>query len=330
MTMGTSWAYNPNEGNWKSPGILVRNLVDVVSGGGNYLLNIGPTALGSFPSEAIERLQHIGAWMQSNYEAIYGSQYTPLRDLPWGAATRVGDRLYLHVFDWPESNSLLVNPFPGKIKAAHQMDGVPLAYHQEGNSLEINLPSKPPDLDVAVFQVQIDSSEPGWNDYSAPAVTATDPKDYIKSSAIASFIINAIANGLIAYFSLRSSGPIQFVDAAVDVLITVLIISFLTSWIVVGSARGEFRKGNLAKTAPVRRAVKFPQRPVLRALLITLLVVVFFGGVVIDGLLYVFFPVELSNWAYIVIKILYTGLTGALASAFAIQTVVQDEGREGE
>ena len=63
MTMGQSWAYNPDETDWKTPGQLVRNLVEVVSRGGNYLLNIGPTAQGVFPTEAFERLQHIGQWM---------------------------------------------------------------------------------------------------------------------------------------------------------------------------------------------------------------------------------------------------------------------------
>ena len=106
MTMGQSWAYNPNETDWKSPGQLVRNLVEVVSRGGNYLLNVGPTAQGVFPTEAVERLEHIGEWMDQNNEAIYGSTYTPLQGSAWGQATRKGDKVYLHVFDWPAETKL--------------------------------------------------------------------------------------------------------------------------------------------------------------------------------------------------------------------------------
>ena len=65
MTMGQSWAHNPTETNWKAPGELIRNLVKVVSRGGNYLLNVGPSARGTFPPEAVERLQYVGRWMKT-------------------------------------------------------------------------------------------------------------------------------------------------------------------------------------------------------------------------------------------------------------------------
>lgn len=48
MTMGQSWGYNPAEREWKSPQQLVKNLVEVVSKGGNYLLNVGPAPMGQF------------------------------------------------------------------------------------------------------------------------------------------------------------------------------------------------------------------------------------------------------------------------------------------
>ena len=72
----------------------MRNLVEVVCRGGNYLLNVGPTHKGVFPPEAVERLEHIGGWMDQNNEAIYGSTYTPLQGSTWGQATRKGDKVY--------------------------------------------------------------------------------------------------------------------------------------------------------------------------------------------------------------------------------------------
>ena len=77
MTLGRSWAYNPNETAWKSPGELVRNLATVAGGGGTYLLNVGPMASGRFPPQALERLAHIGAWMDAYADSIMGTAYTP-------------------------------------------------------------------------------------------------------------------------------------------------------------------------------------------------------------------------------------------------------------
>lgn len=70
MTMGGSWSYKPAD-HYKSPRELVHLLVDIVSKGGNLLLNIGPDASGDFAAEAYDRLQAVGRWMKVNGEAIY-------------------------------------------------------------------------------------------------------------------------------------------------------------------------------------------------------------------------------------------------------------------
>lgn len=73
MTMGTSWSYNPKDV-YKPAGRLIHLLVDIVSKGGNFLLNIGPSPAGEFAPEALDRLREIGAWMKVNGEAIYGTR----------------------------------------------------------------------------------------------------------------------------------------------------------------------------------------------------------------------------------------------------------------
>ena len=322
MTIGQSWAYNPKETNWKAPGELVRNLVNVVSRGGNYLLNVGPTARGVFPPEAVERLQHVGRWMKTYHQAVYGTTYTPLLGQAWGQATRKGDNIYLHIAAWPADGRLVIEPFPGQARSAALFAGEPLPFHQTGQRLEITLPSHSPDPDVSVLVVGIDGAEKGWAAYSPPAVTRIAPEKYMQSQAVSSALINAVLNGLIAFFSYRARAAVPFAEAAVDVLITVLIIAFLVAWIGVGLARQEAAKGNLALPAGARRKWKLPKNAALAGLLIAVPCTLLFGGVILDGLLYLLSPNGFSGWAYIGVKTLYTGATGALASILAIWSVV--------
>ncbi len=155
MTLGRSWSYNPSETNWKTPQTLLNNLVNVVSRGGNYLLNVGPTSLGTFPTEAIERLRYIGRWLQSYPEAIYGCTYTPMHELGWGQATRKGDSIYLLIFEWPANNKLVIEPFVGSVQTVRLYAGTPLVFTLAGQRLEITVPQHPPDPDVSVLVMDV-------------------------------------------------------------------------------------------------------------------------------------------------------------------------------
>jgi len=112
MTMNGTWGYKSYDHNWKSTETLIRNLVDIVSKGGNYLLNVGPTAQGEIPQPSIDRLKAVGRWMKTNGESIYGTTASPTRRPAWGRiTTRMGDAtstLFLHVFAWPADGRLPV------------------------------------------------------------------------------------------------------------------------------------------------------------------------------------------------------------------------------
>ena len=323
MTMGQSWGYNPQETDWKTPGKLVRNLVEVVSRGGNYLLNVGPTERGTFPPEASERLQRIGEWMQKYGESIYGCTYTPLQGADWGRATLKEKRIYLHIFDWPSLGKLEIPGFPVSATNVSLQNGVPLTFVQSGQKLEIDLPTHAPDTEVSVLVVDFSDTNKTLATYSPEKETRTPTLQYIKKQAITNGWINSVLNGLIAFFTYRLRGPIPYAEAAIDILITVFIIAYLISWLSIGSTRTEIIKGNLP--APVKGwpGLKLPRGAGLGALLITMVCVILFGGLFMDGLLYLMAPDGLSNWAYFALKTLYTGLCAALASSLTIQSVVR-------
>ena len=100
MTMNRHWAYCAYDDNWKSAGEIILKLSEIVSKGGNLLLNIGPDKYGTIPQICRDNLKAIGRWMKVNGEAIYSTEASPFPFLPFGYATRKGNTLYLHIRDW--------------------------------------------------------------------------------------------------------------------------------------------------------------------------------------------------------------------------------------
>lgn len=329
MTMGGSWAYNPDEAHWKEPKSLLQNLIRVASRGGNYLLNVGPTPRGTFPPEAVDRLKTIGRWMMTHGQAIYGATYTPLTGLGWGQATRKDDIVYLHVFDWPTDGRLVVEGFPGTAYAASLSAGDDLPVRQLGARLEIDLPALPPSADIPVVAVRIDPAEAGWRKYNAPIPASVEPRKYIQNQAFSSFIINAGLNGALAFCAYSFFRHFSAEEVARDIFITVFIIAFLTTWIMVGSARNEYKKGNLTRRPSSGRRLPLPEAPVLRGLVLGLTVTLGFGGI-LAGLTALLSPAGMNNWAYAFLKMIYTGLSGALASALTVFSVAREENQKLE
>jgi len=160
MTMNGTWGYKSYDNNWKTPETLIRNLVDIASKGGNYLLNVGPDALGQFPKGSIDDLKAIGAWMKINSEAIYVTTASPLAPLAWGRCTKKveGDKtiLYLSVFNWPTDGKLVVPGLKNKVISAKLLtDGKALKSQSENDGLVINVPANSPDHIASVIKVEV-------------------------------------------------------------------------------------------------------------------------------------------------------------------------------
>jgi alpha-L-fucosidase len=76
-TLNRTWGFRQDDHDWKSPGEVVFKLVDIVSKGGNYLLNVGPTSEGVVPQASQDNLRAVGQWLKLNGEAIYGAGRSP-------------------------------------------------------------------------------------------------------------------------------------------------------------------------------------------------------------------------------------------------------------
>jgi len=160
MTMNDHWGFNSHDHNYKSRRELIRMLVDIASKGGNFLLNIGPTAEGEFPPESVERLEQIGQWMKVNSSSIYSTYASPFKTLPWGRCTqkRIGGSsvLYLHVFDWPADGKLVLPGIGNDIGTAYLLASPRnrLKVDRMESDVVIDVGTKQPDPDCSVVAVQ--------------------------------------------------------------------------------------------------------------------------------------------------------------------------------
>ena len=160
MTINRTWGFKKEDVGWKSTKELLQNLIDIASKGGNYLLNVGPTAEGLIPEACIERLEQMGAWLDKNGESIYGSSASPFPKIPWGRCTTKktdnGTTLYLHVFDWPKDGKLLVPGLKNKLVSAQLLiGGASLAFEPTENGPLLTLPIQAPDAIASVIKVEV-------------------------------------------------------------------------------------------------------------------------------------------------------------------------------
>ncbi|MGI6459282.1 MAG: alpha-L-fucosidase [Candidatus Hydrogenedentales bacterium] len=157
--IGKSFGFNRNEeiDDYMTPRELIRMLISICNGGGNLLLDIGPTADGRIPVIMEQRLLAMGDWLRENGQAIYGTGPSPFPSLPWGRCTSAPGKLYLHVFDWPE-DALEVPGLKNEVTKAYLLTrpDLPLTVTRTGErAVSVALPEHMPNQDATVVVLEI-------------------------------------------------------------------------------------------------------------------------------------------------------------------------------
>lgn len=150
QTMGRSWGYDIKDTGYKSSEELIRYLVNAAGRGGNLLLNIGPGPDGRLPEQALERLRDIGQWLDRFGFTIYGTQRGDVAPHNWGATTRKGDSLYVHILDLPD-NSLFLPLTGAKVEKAECVNnGKEVKFRQDKDGVLLKTGNIPDETDFII------------------------------------------------------------------------------------------------------------------------------------------------------------------------------------
>ncbi len=160
-TLNDTWGFKKNDNNWKDSRDLIAKLADVASKGGNYLLNVGPTAEGVIPQASQNILRTIGAWIKVNGESIYGTTPSPfaVNGITWRATAKPG-KLYLHILNWP-GTSLTVEGLDSKVTGASFLaNKAAVKFTQAAGKVTFTLPAKAVDANDSVLVVNLADQTP--------------------------------------------------------------------------------------------------------------------------------------------------------------------------
>jgi len=159
MTMNDTWGFKEADHNWKSTKTLINQLIDAAAKGGNYLLNVGPTAEGIIPKESVERLEEIGRWLKVNGEAIYSTN--SLKKYKEGDHIRFtqskNGKFVYAIIDELNGKEVRTSSIAPKDNSKIYMLGSdkPLLWKKEGDVIVVQLPATIPTKYACVLKFNI-------------------------------------------------------------------------------------------------------------------------------------------------------------------------------
>ncbi|WP_183557349.1 alpha-L-fucosidase [Mucilaginibacter sp. SP1R1] len=163
QTFSGSWGYYRDENTWKTHRQLLDLLITSTSNGGNLILNVGPTARGEFDYRANNALDSLSHWMHANSSAIYNCTYAPdtykAPDSSKLTYNKAAGRLYVHLYNYPNTGKLILPGYKGKIKYAQFLnDHSELLYKESATNpddLVVTLPFKKPNYEIPVIELTL-------------------------------------------------------------------------------------------------------------------------------------------------------------------------------
>ena len=196
FTHNDSWGYIQHDMNFKTPAEIIRLLVNVVSKGGNLMLNVGPDGYGNIPEYSARYLREAGKWLQKNGESIYGTTYGLIPEQPWGVSTSKPGKQYFHVLNRPDNGKLLIPDFNVKISKVYSLsDKRSLVWEKKGRDLWIDLPQFENNAMNKVVVVEYAGQVENY-DLSVPVVVSTQFDENIVNAVFAQPSGNTKVNSL--------------------------------------------------------------------------------------------------------------------------------------
>jgi alpha-L-fucosidase len=156
LTINGAWGFNITDRNHKTVRQLVHTLVRAAGTGTNLLLNIGPRPDGTIQSEFVERLEAMGRWLGTYGRSVYGTRAGPVTPRSWGATTRRGDTVYVHVLSWSD-RALAIPDIGARVRRATMLaTGQAIPFSQSETGITVTLPQRGADEhdQVVVLETQ--------------------------------------------------------------------------------------------------------------------------------------------------------------------------------
>ncbi|HTL59573.1 MAG TPA: alpha-L-fucosidase [Candidatus Limnocylindrales bacterium] len=135
------WSWGGPTDGVKSLAQVMEMLIGCAGGDGNMLLNVGPRPTGEIDREQSERVREIGEWLAKYGESIYSTRGGPFKPGAYGASTRRGKTVYLHILDW-DNDAIELPSIPGKVLRRRVLTGDQAEVSTTPHGLRISLPER--------------------------------------------------------------------------------------------------------------------------------------------------------------------------------------------